>query len=68
MKTHSKIACLALLPNIAFAHEGIDPGSVLHTIAHFGESYGALLALPVALAVVVGLKRRRAGSRSAGTE
>lgn len=68
MKKLGQIVCLAGAPAIAFAHEGMDPGSVLHSFAHLGESWGLIVAVPVALAVVVLLKRRRAAVRSTPPE
>ena len=50
MKNYVAITCLALMPGITHAHEGIDPANIWHTIAHLGESYGLLAAIPVALA------------------
>ena len=64
MKQPSLIASLLAAPGIAFAHEGIDAGNILHTIAHLGESWGLLLAIPVAVAIAVVLKRRRATVKS----
>ncbi len=64
MNNRKLVACLAFIPGAAFGHEGIDPASVLHQLAHLGESCGLLLAIPVALAIAVGLKRRRAGVKS----
>lgn len=67
MKKNSHIMCLTFAPSIAFAHEGIDPASVTHTIAHLGESYGLLVAIPVAIAIAVVL-RRRAAAKSDATQ
>ena len=68
MKKNTTISCLALAPNLAFAHEGVDPASFLHNFAHFSESYGLLVAIPVALAIFIGLKRRRVSAKSAPTK
>lgn len=64
MKKISQMMCLGLTPGIALAHEGIDPQSIVHTIAHLGESYGLIVAVAVAVAIVVLLKRRRATVKS----
>ena len=68
MKKNITISGLALTPKLAFAHDGVDPASFLHNFAHFSESYGLLVAIPVALAVFIGLKRRRAAIKSATTK
>lgn len=68
MRKSGRIMCLTLAPSIAFAHEGLDPGSVMHAIAHVGEFGGLLVAVPVVLAIAVISKRRRAVSKSASTE
>ena len=64
MKIFGQTVCLALAPTLAVAHEGIDPESVVHTIAHLGESYGLIVAIPVAVAIAVVLQRRRATAKS----
>ena len=68
MKNYLNIVCLAAAPGVAFAHEGIDPGSVVHTVAHWGEAGGLLMAVPVALAVVTVIKRRRVAVKSDESE
>ena len=68
MKKYSQIACLLLAPTVAFAHEGVNPASLLHTFAHWSESYGLLLAIPVAVAVGLMLKRRRAAAKTSPAE
>ena len=60
MNKNCMITGLALAPNFAHAHEGIDPASLLHSFAHLGESYGLLAAIPLALVVFVALRRKRA--------
>ena len=60
MNKYCMITGLALAPNFAHAHEGIDPASFLHSVAHLGESYGLIAAIPVALVILVGLRRKRA--------
>lgn len=68
MKKCSHLTYLALAPSIAFAHEGVDPANILHTLAHLGESYGLVAALPAAIAIALVLKRRRATAKSSPTK
>ena len=68
MKNYIAIACLALVPGITYAHEGIDPANIWHTIAHLGESYGLLAAIPVALVIMIVVKRKHNSSDSSDAE
>ena len=68
MKKYSQIAGLALAPSMAFAHDGIDPASLLHAFAHWSESYALLIAIPAALGIAVVLKRRRAAAKSSAAQ
>ena len=64
MKKFGQTAPLLLASNIAFAHEGIEAGSILHAIAHLDGSYGLIFALPVALAIGFASKRRLNAAKS----